>query len=71
MKVKFFEKEKSKKKEIDITIHNISTGRSHILALDSNYGVWGWGSNIKCQIDPEVHESSTIEYPHKIIRIVN
>lgn len=71
IKVKFFEKDKSDIREIDVLIHNISTGKSHLLAIDSNSGVWGWGSNIKCQIDPEQQESTTIDFPHKILRMVN
>lgn len=70
VKVKFFEKDKLDQREIDVIVLNISTGKNHLLAIDSDSAVWGWGSNLKCQIDPDAQESSTIEYPHKILRIV-
>ncbi len=54
----------------DVIIHNFSIGKSHLLALASDSGIWGWGSNIKCQVDPEAQESSTIDQPHKINSIV-
>lgn len=70
IRVRFYEIYNSEKTEIDVVIFNISAGKSHILALDSNSCVWGWGSNLKKQIDPNDNLSNSIDYPRKILTIV-
>jgi alpha-tubulin suppressor-like RCC1 family protein len=39
--------------EQEILIYDISTGKDYILALDKDYKVWGWGSNMRKQLDPK------------------
>lgn len=48
-----------------IFIYSISTGFNHIIAIDNNYEVWGWGENVFRQVSPEINQSS-IESPIKI-----
>lgn len=48
-----------------IFIYSISTGFNHIIALDNNYEVWGWGDNVYRQVSPDINKNS-IESPVKI-----
>ena len=36
----------------EVSIVNISTGESHVLALDYDRNVWAWGKNDLKQINP-------------------
>lgn len=38
-------------------IYSISTGDNHIIALDNNYDLWGWGDNTYHQSAPELNQN--------------
>jgi hypothetical protein len=38
--------------ETNVMIYNISAGDEHVLALDQNYNLWGWGDNWCLQVHP-------------------
>lgn len=52
-----------------VIINNFSTGNSHILALDSEKKIWGWGLNKNGKIDPTV-ETLKIDLPREINQLV-
>lgn len=43
------------KEGTEVIIYNISTGDEHVLALDSEMRVWGWGKNDQKQINPNLN----------------
>lgn len=43
-------------KDVFVTIVNISAGEEHVIALDIEKNVWGFGSNKNKQINPYVEE---------------
>ena len=54
MKYKEFEEIKFMhlQNELNVTIVNIAAGDQHVIALDFNRNIWGWGSNKYKQINP-------------------
>ena len=50
--IKFFQSNK----ELDIVIVNITAGNDHVIALDLDRNIWGWGSNKFKQISPYSEE---------------
>ena len=49
----------------EVSIVSISTGESHVLALDYDRNVWAWGKNDSNQINPYV-DTKDFPYPVKL-----
>jgi len=45
-----------------IIIYEISTGNNHVICLDNENNLWGWGDNTFHQVNPK-NEEKRIEYP--------
>ena len=43
-------------------IHNISAGNEHVICVDNENNLWGWGDNTFHQVNPK-NEEKRIEYP--------
>lgn len=64
------------KEGVEVVIFNISAGDEHVLALDSEMRVWGWGKNNLRQINPnyikdEIKKPSIVMIPNdlKVIQL--
>ena len=61
----FTEEKKSDENNQEIFIYNICAGEEHVLALDNDMRIWGWGKNDLKQIDPS-SKVEEIKYPQLI-----
>jgi alpha-tubulin suppressor-like RCC1 family protein len=58
------------KNDHKVIILNITAGKAHVLCLDNDHSIWGWGSNAKNQINPDKDSQKNYEIPIKLIQLV-
>ena len=46
-----------------IIIYEISTGNNHVICLDNENNLWGWGDNSYDQVNPNKVDEKKIYYP--------